>query len=146
MSDYGSKKNCMFKCFTIMQIVTEVLNSLFVTAQEFNILSLIREVKKHPILYAKDIKASKESREEAWLNISNELAIPRKCFIYMCYICYRKNHERKIFSISVQIVKMKWRSLRDSLSRLKRDRSRRGKKTWYMLKHLTFLPSVTELL
>lgn len=90
--------------------------------QEFDILNLIQEVKKHPILYAKDIKASKESREEAWHTISSELDTP------------------------LQIVKTKWRSLRDSLSRLKRDRSRRGKKTWYMLKHLTFLPSVTELL
>ncbi|XP_037051255.1 uncharacterized protein LOC119085105 [Bradysia coprophila] len=100
MDQYGNKKN----------------------PQEFDILNLIQEVKKHPILYAKDIKASKESREEAWHTISSELDTP------------------------LQIVKTKWRSLRDSLSRLKRDRSRRGKKTWYMLKHLTFLPSVTELL
>lgn len=52
--------------------------AIFVTAQDFDILRLIQEVKKHPILYAKDMKASKESREEAWLKIAYELNTPRK--------------------------------------------------------------------
>lgn len=50
-------------------------------SQDFDILRLIQEVKKHPILYAKDMKASKESREEAWLDISCQLNTPRKCLV-----------------------------------------------------------------
>lgn len=85
MDQHGNKKNCTFNglphkyeqehhlCRTLSKI------SAFVTAQDFDILNLIHEVKKHPILYAKDIKASKESREEAWLKISRELDTPRKC-------------------------------------------------------------------
>ncbi|KAJ6647686.1 hypothetical protein Bhyg_02909 [Pseudolycoriella hygida] len=46
-------------------------------SQEFDILRLIQEVKKHPILYAKDMKASKESREEAWLKIASVLDTPQ---------------------------------------------------------------------
>lgn len=55
---------------------------IFVLGQDFDILSLIQEVKKHPILYAKDMKASKESREEAWLQISDVLSTPRKFYFF----------------------------------------------------------------
>lgn len=81
MDQHGNKKNCM-SMFNGLSVRKTVWRSqiAFVTAQEFNILNLIQEVKKHPILYAKDIKASKESREEAWQKISRELVTPRKFY------------------------------------------------------------------
>lgn len=70
----------MLVCLSSLQQNKLLTVAILLTAQEFDILNLIQEVKKHPILYAKDQKASKESREDAWNKISEELDTPRKSF------------------------------------------------------------------
>lgn len=77
MDQHAMKRNCMLICL-YKCLINVTLNAIFFSAQDFDILRLIQEVKKHPILYAKDMKASKESREEAWLKISYTLETPRK--------------------------------------------------------------------